>query len=192
MLQEEKISPNKIAIDRPSFKFLSFMKKHYNLSEYTPQNNNFVVYDDFFSKKYQSPKIEFEIENIKSKETSYPELEKIQRRETNHPSPSLEGKDIKNRNRNPAPARNKRQTQNERYRDSEMYPARGMYQPPVRISEKKYPANFDMVQELHRNRKALQPNLEPNRPKTQNSTFSNYNQRNIHSLDETPELQALK
>ena len=34
--------------DRPSDKFLNFLKKHYGLKEYVPQNNNFVIFDDYF------------------------------------------------------------------------------------------------------------------------------------------------
>ena len=55
MIAEENSLPNKIAIDRPSFKLLKFMKKYFNLEEYVPQNNNFVIYDDFFNKNYQIP-----------------------------------------------------------------------------------------------------------------------------------------
>ncbi len=48
MLKTEKITPNKIAYDRPSIKLISFLRKHYNLEKYDPQNNNFIVYDDYF------------------------------------------------------------------------------------------------------------------------------------------------
>jgi hypothetical protein len=48
MLKTEKITPNKIAYDRPSIKLISFLRKHYNLEKYVPQNNNFIVYDDYF------------------------------------------------------------------------------------------------------------------------------------------------
>jgi GNAT superfamily N-acetyltransferase len=49
MLRTEGVSPNKIAIDRPSSKLVAFMRKHYGLSDFIPQNNNFVVYRQFFS-----------------------------------------------------------------------------------------------------------------------------------------------
>lgn len=48
MLAAEKISPEKLGYDRPSEKLLKFLKKHYNLEKYTPQNNNFVIYDNYF------------------------------------------------------------------------------------------------------------------------------------------------
>jgi alpha-tubulin N-acetyltransferase 1 len=48
MLRCENTTANKIAIDRPSMKSLTFMRKHYNLSDYIPQNNNFVVYRQYF------------------------------------------------------------------------------------------------------------------------------------------------
>ncbi|KAK3730000.1 hypothetical protein QZH41_000954 [Actinostola sp. cb2023] len=42
------VSVEQLAIDKPSHKFLSFMKKHYNLEKPIPQVNNFVVYAGFF------------------------------------------------------------------------------------------------------------------------------------------------
>lgn len=38
-----------MAYDRPSIKLLSFLKKHFNLYEYIPQANNFVVFNDYFN-----------------------------------------------------------------------------------------------------------------------------------------------
>lgn len=48
MLQHEGLRPAKIAYDRPSSKFTGFLRKHFGLSSFTPQNNNFVVFDQFF------------------------------------------------------------------------------------------------------------------------------------------------
>jgi len=48
MLKVENISPRKIAYDRPSEKLINFLKKYYKLEKYVPQNNNFIVYDDYF------------------------------------------------------------------------------------------------------------------------------------------------
>ncbi|KPA79567.1 hypothetical protein ABB37_05381 [Leptomonas pyrrhocoris] len=49
MLKAEGVRrPETLAIDRPSPKMLGFMKKHYGLSAYSPQVNNFVVFDRFF------------------------------------------------------------------------------------------------------------------------------------------------
>ena len=42
--------PEKLAYDRPSEKLISFLKKHYNLCSFIPQNNNYVIFDRFFSK----------------------------------------------------------------------------------------------------------------------------------------------
>lgn len=50
MLAYLQISPSQLAIDRPSIKFISFMRRHYGLSNFVPQNNNFVVYNDYFKK----------------------------------------------------------------------------------------------------------------------------------------------
>uniref|UniRef100_A0A1X7T082 N-acetyltransferase domain-containing protein n=1 Tax=Amphimedon queenslandica TaxID=400682 RepID=A0A1X7T082_AMPQE len=46
---EEGLSAFEVAIDRPSSKFLSFLQRHYQLSSYVKQNNNFVVFDKFFT-----------------------------------------------------------------------------------------------------------------------------------------------
>jgi len=48
MLKHEGAVPVKMAYDRPSPKLLGFLEKYYGLSRYTPQNNNFVVYHDYF------------------------------------------------------------------------------------------------------------------------------------------------
>lgn len=48
MIQYEGIQPSHLAIDRPSSKFLSFLRKHYHLAATIPQVNNFVVFDSFF------------------------------------------------------------------------------------------------------------------------------------------------
>ena len=69
MLEYENLLPEQLAIDRPSEKLLSFLKKHYGkkfdlqknkttslknptftaLTEKIPQMNNFVIYDGFFN-----------------------------------------------------------------------------------------------------------------------------------------------
>ena len=48
MLKFENVKPNTLAYDRPSPKLISFLKKHFSLVDYTPQNNNFVVFHDYF------------------------------------------------------------------------------------------------------------------------------------------------
>ncbi|XP_053329763.1 alpha-tubulin N-acetyltransferase 1 isoform X2 [Spea bombifrons] len=48
MLRVEQVEPQHLAIDRPSEKFLSFLRKHYNLRSTIPQVNNFVVFEGFF------------------------------------------------------------------------------------------------------------------------------------------------
>lgn len=48
MLQHERLTAGEVAIDRPSVKFLAFLRKHYGLVEYTPQSNNFVVFHRYF------------------------------------------------------------------------------------------------------------------------------------------------
>lgn len=53
MLSEENIRPVKLAIDRPSEKFLAFLQKHYGLLKIIPQNNKFVVFEGFFEDEAQ-------------------------------------------------------------------------------------------------------------------------------------------
>ncbi|EKF30815.1 hypothetical protein MOQ_005362 [Trypanosoma cruzi marinkellei] len=48
MLLHEGLSPGEVAIDRPSVKFLAFLRKYYGLVDYTPQSNNFVVFHRYF------------------------------------------------------------------------------------------------------------------------------------------------
>ena len=48
MLSREKIEPKKMGFDRPSPKFLNFLNKYYGLNDYVPQNNNYVVFKDYF------------------------------------------------------------------------------------------------------------------------------------------------
>lgn len=51
MLKNEGEEPRKLAYDRPSPKLKGFLAKHYNLKDFVTQNNNFVVYDDYFNEK---------------------------------------------------------------------------------------------------------------------------------------------
>ncbi|CAD8127652.1 unnamed protein product [Paramecium sonneborni] len=48
MLRLEILRPEKLAYDRPSGKLLGFLKKHYNLQSYIPQNNNYVIFTQYF------------------------------------------------------------------------------------------------------------------------------------------------
>lgn len=48
MLETEKKEMKEIPIDKPSPLCLSFMKKHFGLSHFTPQSNNYVVFDQFW------------------------------------------------------------------------------------------------------------------------------------------------
>ena len=49
MLQKEKIEARKMGYDRPSHKFLNFLNKYFGLNNYVPQNNNYVVFKDYFN-----------------------------------------------------------------------------------------------------------------------------------------------
>ncbi len=48
MIQFESIHPRLLAYDRPSPKLIGFLSKHYNLNKYVSQNNNYVVFNDYF------------------------------------------------------------------------------------------------------------------------------------------------
>ncbi|XP_069121496.1 alpha-tubulin N-acetyltransferase 1-like isoform X4 [Argopecten irradians] len=51
MLRDTNVKPHHMAIDKPSFKFSEFLKKHYNLKAEIPQVNNFVVFEGFFNNR---------------------------------------------------------------------------------------------------------------------------------------------
>ncbi|XP_077446183.1 alpha-tubulin N-acetyltransferase 1 isoform X6 [Stigmatopora argus] len=51
MLQHKSLDPVLMAYDRPSPKLLSFLAKHYRLTQIVPQVNHFVVFDGFFINK---------------------------------------------------------------------------------------------------------------------------------------------
>ena len=56
MINYENVEPRKLGYDRPSFKFLNFLKKYYNLEDYVPQNNNYVVFNDYhYLEKFKMP-----------------------------------------------------------------------------------------------------------------------------------------
>ncbi|XP_029370068.1 alpha-tubulin N-acetyltransferase 1 isoform X3 [Echeneis naucrates] len=55
MLQHKNLEPVLMAYDRPSIKFLSFLAKHYCLTQSVPQVNNFVVFEGFFPNRTGSP-----------------------------------------------------------------------------------------------------------------------------------------
>ncbi|XP_018551001.1 alpha-tubulin N-acetyltransferase 1 isoform X5 [Lates calcarifer] len=55
MLQHKNVEPVLMAYDRPSPKFLSFLAKHYCLTQSVPQVNNFVVFEGFFLNRAGSP-----------------------------------------------------------------------------------------------------------------------------------------
>lgn len=51
MLEYERMTPEQYAYDRPSPKLLGFLAKNYKLSNYSPQVNNFVIFNEYFTKK---------------------------------------------------------------------------------------------------------------------------------------------
>ena len=48
MLEGEAVRPERLGYDRPSEKLLGFLAKHYGLKRYVPQNNNYVVFNQYF------------------------------------------------------------------------------------------------------------------------------------------------
>lgn len=51
MLQVEGKQALELGYDRPSPKLLGFLAKHYKLRNYSPQSNNFVVYEEYFKQQ---------------------------------------------------------------------------------------------------------------------------------------------
>ncbi|XP_069691938.1 alpha-tubulin N-acetyltransferase 1-like isoform X2 [Periplaneta americana] len=78
MLREENTSPQYLAIDRPSEKFLGFLYKHYGLQKILPQTNNFVVFEGFFT------------DNPDQKNSGSASL--LQSRSTNHLTPESQSR----------------------------------------------------------------------------------------------------
>lgn len=58
-LDDCNISAEMCGYDKPSEKFLNFLNKYYSLRCYIPQNNNFVVFDDYFKNKRGRSSTEF-------------------------------------------------------------------------------------------------------------------------------------
>ena len=48
IFQDQNVTPEYMAVDKPSDKFLGFLHKHYHLYKQVPQINNFVVFEPFF------------------------------------------------------------------------------------------------------------------------------------------------
>lgn len=64
MLQHRTLDPVLMAYDRPSEKFLSFLAKHYDLTQSVPQVNNFVVFKSFFLNKSVSQSRKAPVNNL--------------------------------------------------------------------------------------------------------------------------------
>ena len=60
MLNYKNIEPGELAYDRPTLRFLSFLKRNYGLENFIAQENNFTIFDEFF-----------ESDRIRSNETQY-------------------------------------------------------------------------------------------------------------------------
>lgn len=50
MLEDMQVEPWQLAYDRPSPKLIGFLRKHFGLANYRPQDNNFVVFDELFER----------------------------------------------------------------------------------------------------------------------------------------------
>ena len=46
--KENDVHPAKLAYDRPSPKLIGFLGKHYGLKSYVPQNNNYIVFNQYW------------------------------------------------------------------------------------------------------------------------------------------------
>lgn len=57
MLQREQTAPHQLGYDRPSPKLIGFLRKHYNLTNYDPQANNFVVFSSYFTSSPARPRV---------------------------------------------------------------------------------------------------------------------------------------
>lgn len=51
MLQHEGLQPDRFAYDRPSPKLVGFLRKHFGLTDFVPQQNKFVIFEQFFAQQ---------------------------------------------------------------------------------------------------------------------------------------------
>ena len=56
MMEYENLPAHKYAYDRPSPKLLGFLRKHFELCSYSPQANNFVIFDQYYGIKSAAKK----------------------------------------------------------------------------------------------------------------------------------------
>lgn len=70
MLENESIEPRMLGYDRPSPKLLNFLSKYYNLNDYIEQNNNYVIFNDYFDYPNDTNKSNKIITKIQQKENS--------------------------------------------------------------------------------------------------------------------------
>ena len=54
MLNDVDVPPRRLGYDRPSPKLLSFLSKHYQLTDFVAQNNNYVIYDQYWNSESDS------------------------------------------------------------------------------------------------------------------------------------------
>ena len=57
MLKYQGMQPAQFAYDRPSHKLMGFLAKHFNLIKYVQQNNNYVVFEDYFEETAQNTRL---------------------------------------------------------------------------------------------------------------------------------------
>ena len=55
-LLREQLQPAAVALDHPTAKLLSFVRKHYGLSDYLPQSNCIVVFNEYFALQTSPPR----------------------------------------------------------------------------------------------------------------------------------------
>lgn len=54
MLAHCGVAPAKLAYDRPSPKLKAFLAKYFSLTRYVEQNNNYIVFDDYYATQASS------------------------------------------------------------------------------------------------------------------------------------------
>lgn len=64
MLSFEKIEAKDLAYDRITPKMIKFLAKHYQLTNYIPQNNGFTIFSQFFGDSFKKTQLSNFGENI--------------------------------------------------------------------------------------------------------------------------------
>lgn len=104
MLKYEGRDAKDFGYDRPSEKLLNFLSKYYGLNRYVPQNNNFVVFDDYFINNIRSFNKQIELKDeIRIKDMSHINPYDCRKDDINYTSKNLSNSNLRLYSHNQVP-----------------------------------------------------------------------------------------